>query len=310
MSDYQSLADPDYYARRSRDLMRTDYPLAVSRLDFSSSKPLLIHWHWHEEVEFEYIVSGQLYITCEEENILASPGDIVFINQNVRHFVTPVSPEEGCQLCSVIVHPTFIFGFGQLELEKKYISPVLHNTALRHVYISKEHEHYQEYLSDMQEIIALNDDMKEGYELLTKAALLRIWYQLYTAANRESASPAPKAAVQDEQRVKQAILYIQEHFMENVTLEDISGSIMVSKSECCRCFKRTLNVTPFEYLMKYRIMESTKRMHRKPLESVSEIAGATGFNNTSYYNKIFKKYMNCTPTEYRNSIKKGLPKLT
>ena len=73
--------------------------------------------------------------------------------------------------------------------------------------------------------------------------------------------------------------------METVTLEDISSSIMVSKSECCRCFKRTLNVTPFEYLMKYRILESTKRMHRKPLDSISEIAGSVGFNNTSYYKR-------------------------
>ena len=145
---------------------------------------------------------------------------------------------------------------------------------------------------------------------MTKSVLLRIWYQLYKMSTTLVSGSVPKTAVQDEQRVKQAILYIQEHFMETVTLEDIAGSIMVSKSECCRCFKRTLNTTPFEYLMKYRIMESTKRMHRKPQESISEIAGSVGFNNTSYYNKIFRKYMDCTPTEYRNSIKKELPKLT
>lgn len=310
MPDYRSFADPDYYANRSKDLMRNDYPLAVSMLDFSSSEPLLIRWHWHEEIEIDYILSGQLYITCEEDNITASSGDIVFINQNVRHFVTPVSPEEGCLLCSIVVHPTFILGFGQLELEKKYIAPVIHNAALKHVHIPCGHEEYELYLSCIKNILEINDEKKPGYELLTKAALLRIWYQLYQLAYRNNEGPVPKAAIQDEQRVKQAILYIQEHFMENVTLEDIAGSIMVSKSECCRCFKRTLNVTPFEYLMKYRILESTNRMRRRPLDSISEIAGSTGFNNTSYYNKIFKKYMNCTPTAYRNSIKKELPKLT
>lgn len=98
--------------------------------------------------------------------------------------------------------------------------------------------------------------------------------------------------------------------METVTLEDIADSIMVSKSECCRCFKRTLGVTPFEYLMKYRIMESTKRMHRRPQESISEIAGSVGFNNTSYYNKIFKKFMDCTPTEFKKNIAKEFPKFT
>ena len=93
MSDYHPLEDPDYYTKRSRSLMQDDYPLEVSRLVFSETDPLLIRWHWHEEVEIEYIVSGQIYITCEEETILASQGDLVFINQNVRHFVTPASEE-------------------------------------------------------------------------------------------------------------------------------------------------------------------------------------------------------------------------
>ena len=262
MSDYHSFEDPDYYVKRSRNLLQNDYPIEISCLNFTQADPLLIRWHWHEEIELEYIVSGQVYVTCEEENILASQGDLVFINQNVRHFITPVQTD------------------------------------------------YENYLSEIREILSLNDLKEDGYELLTKSVLLRIWYQLYKMSTALVSGSVPKTAVQDEQRVKQAILYIQEHFMETVTLEDIAGSIMVSKSECCRCFKRTLNTTPFEYLMKYRIMESTKRMHRKPQESISEIAGSVGFNNTSYYNKIFRKYMDCTPTEYRNSIKKELPKLT
>ena len=88
--------------------MQDDYPLEVSRLVFSETDPLLIRWHWHEEVEIEYIVSGQIYITCEEETILASQGDLVFINQNVRHFVTPTS-EEPCTLYSLVVHPSFFW---------------------------------------------------------------------------------------------------------------------------------------------------------------------------------------------------------
>ena len=90
--------------------------------------------------------------------------------------------------------------------------------------------------------------------------------------------------------------------MEPLTLDKIADSILVSKSECCRCFKRAIGLTPIEYLMKYRIMESAVRMKQKESESISEIAGTVGFNNTSYYSKVFKKMMGCTPSEYRQSL--------
>lgn len=309
MANYNTLDDPDYYQKRTKSLLQTDYPLSVLDIDFTESDPFIIHWHWHEDIELIYIVKGQTYVTCEEEQLLADEGDIVFINQAVRHFITPTNPE-GSVLRSIIVHPSFIFGFGQLEMEKKYITPVLHDASLKHLHITPASPFYEAFHKPVMEIISLNEQKTTGFELISKASLLYIWKELFTLVVQTNPAPAKKIAAQDEQRVKQAILYMQEHYMESITLDNIADSILVSKSECCRCFKRTLNITPFEYLMKYRILESTKKMHQKTLESISEIAGSVGFNNTSYYNKIFKKYMSCTPTEYRSSIKKDLPPLS
>lgn len=291
--------DPDFYVKRTQSLITSDYPVEIINYDFSDSNPLIVRWHWHEDIEFQYITEGQFYITCGETNLTATKGDIIFINQNVHHFMTPAC-QEHCQLCSIIVNPQFIVGLGQLELQKKYVSPVLLSPKLENLHIKTDYENYEIWNKYIQELISLNDKRLPGYELLTKAALLNLWKQLYDiAANDKNLSS--KTASQDEQRTKQAVLYIHEHFMEAVTLDDIASSIMVSKSECCRCFKRTLGITPFEYLMKYRIQEAAKRIHRKPQDSISEIAGSVGFNNTSYFNKIFKKYMECTPSEYRNS---------
>ncbi len=309
MANYNTHDDPEYYQKRTKSLLQTDYPLSVLDIDFTESDPFVIHWHWHEDVELMYILKGQAYVTCEEDQILANEGDIVFINQAVRHFITPTNPE-GCIFRSIIVHPSFVFGFGQLEMEKKYITPVLHDASLKHLHITPDVSYYEAFRTPIMEIITQNEEKPAGYELISKASLLHIWKELFSLVAQDSSTPAKKIAAQDEQRVKQAIIYIQEHYMESITLDDIADSILVSKSECCRCFKRTLNVTPFEYLMKYRILESTKKMHKKTLESISEIAGSVGFNNTSYYNKIFKKYMSCTPTEYRSSIKKDFPPLS
>ena len=133
----------------------------------------------------------------------------------------------------------------------------------------------------MDAILDANLKKEYGYELETKGMLCRLWLQLLekdASAQRQVTA----RALLDEERVKNAILFIQEHYREALTLDHIAESIHVSKSECCRCFKRTTKEAPFDHLLIYRIFESA-----------------------SYYNKIFKKYLSCTPTQYREIIKKS-----
>ena len=105
--------------------------------------------------------------------------------------------------------------------------------------------------------------------------------------------------------MKDAILYIEEHYNENITLDDLAASIHLSKSECCRCFKRTLQLTPFEYLLRYRIFRAANmlKMNGPHTCSMSSLAFSVGFNNASYFNKVFKQYLHCTPSEYKRKIK-------
>ncbi len=304
--------EPDFYTKRTQKLLLSGYPVNVNTIDCSFPNAPIIHWHWHEEIEFQYIQKGQAYITCEEDNISVSEGDIFFINQAVRHFITPSGPD-GVIYNSIIVHPSFILGFGQLELESKYINPIIANCTFTHLHITRSDSIYESFLTLLKQLITLNETRTSCYELLSKAVILQLWKLLYDRLPDRTATPykiTARIANQDAERVKQAMVFIQEHYMEPITLNDIADSILVSKSECCRCFKRSTGLSPFEYLMKYRITESAKFMHRKSHDSISEIAGAVGFNNTSYFNKVFKKFMGCTPTEYRQSLRRELPKLT
>ena len=129
--------DPDYYKRRSAKLRQKDYAVEVSSWDFSAPNSQMIRWHWHEEIEFIYIQSGQAYITCEQDNILAYEEDIIFVNQNTKHFITPAGDNE-CVIRNIIVNPSFLVGYGHLDLEKKYITPVIHSTTCKYLLLSKE----------------------------------------------------------------------------------------------------------------------------------------------------------------------------
>lgn len=306
MANNHLASELNFYENRSKQLKQTNYPVVIRRVDTSVPESDMISWHWHDEIEFIYVQSGNVYVTCEDTGITAKEGELIFINHQKKHFLSPAS-DEGYVTDSIIVHPNFILGFGQLELEQKYIAPIIHEASLKYLFFEEHGTYHQACTEYIRQILEWNIQKPDGYELLTKSALLQIWYLIYMHYTKQGITSNSKMTNQDEHRVKQAILYMQEHFMESITLDDIADSILVSKSECCRCFKRSLGITPFEYLMKYRIMEATKRMHKKSPESISEIAGIVGFNNTSYFNKIFKKYMNCTPTAYRNSIRKDFP---
>ncbi len=299
------LMDYDFSTQHTCKLLTSGYPVDLTIINLSSNATPMLHCH--EEVEFQYIAKGEATITCDEVCLHAFSGDILFINQSVKHLIAP-SGANGCLLYCIVIHPSFIFGLGQLELENKYVNPILADSLFSYLHLHNRDQDYSYFLPLLQHLIHLHEEKECGYELLAKSYILQLWKLIYDRLPSGSSSLLVTARIanQDVQRVKQAVSFIQQHFAEPITLEDISNSILVSKSECCRCFKRTLGTSPIEYLMKYRITESVKYMHKRTHEPISEIAGFVGFNNTSYYNKVFRKFMGCTPTTYRQTLNKEL----
>lgn len=115
-------------------------------------------------------------------------------------------------------------------------------------------------------------------------------------------SPSKKVSADDE-RVKTAINYIKTNYARDISLDDIAKSCNISKSECCRSFRRILKMTPFEYLMEYRVLKATEYLYNTD-EPISNICINVGFNGISYFGKTFKKFMHCTPSQYRSNMKK------
>ena len=147
-----------------------------------------------------------------------------------------------------------------------------------------------------------SDDYKQqvadDYELQVQILLLEIWQKLYKHFN---SLPAQKqVTVKNVERIRSMLEFIQEHYDQNIGLEDIAEYVNICKSECCRFFKKHMNMTIFEYLMYLRIQNSLPMLERD--ESITSIAGKVGFASTAYYGQIFKRYMNCTPREYKKRL--------
>ena len=269
----------------------------------------IIRWHWHEEIEMFYVIEGEVKILIDDYIGVLKKGQGIFINQNVLHSMH-MNNSNNAVFSSVVFHPSFLFGYGRTIMSVKYLTPILVNSNMKYLVFdngSQDEVYLMECLSTT--VSALNN--KEiGYELLCKALLCKIWYLLLQVSHTTLPQGAKtKRIANDEYRIKEAILYIEEHYAQDISLNDIANSIHISKSECCRCFKRILHVTPFEYLIKYRIYSATKMMQRHDpnAASIGTLATSIGFSNISYFNKIFKKYLGFTPTEYKKKYRMFVP---
>ena len=119
-------------------------------------------------------------------------------------------------------------------------------------------------------------------------------------------APAVSDAISlsDRLRINSAMEFIESHYADPLTLDDIASHIYVGREECCRCFKRALKLSPFEYLTRFRLEKALEWLGQKETASqtISELAALAGFNNPSYFAKLFRETFHCTPSQYRKKM--------
>ncbi|WP_378107390.1 response regulator [Cohnella cellulosilytica] len=125
-------------------------------------------------------------------------------------------------------------------------------------------------------------------------------------AAQAGAAPSPAARLTElpniellKSELRQTIRYIEEHYQEDISLQEVAGSIPMSESNYSRLFKKQTGVSFVEYLTQLR-MEKAKELLLRPDEKVYEIALAVGYQDSRYFSQIFRKYTGDTPSEYRS----------
>ncbi|CAG7599585.1 HTH-type transcriptional activator RhaR [Paenibacillus solanacearum] len=98
--------------------------------------------------------------------------------------------------------------------------------------------------------------------------------------------------------VRLANQFIERHYGEPVSLEQIANAAQLSKHYLCKTFRKFTGTTPIDYLRKLRIEEAVRLLQHTDIP-ISQIAMKTGFDNASYFGKVFHQLVGITPTEFR-----------
>ncbi len=254
----------------------------------------VIPWHWHDEIEIVHIVNGKMEIKIPSQSFLLEKGDCVVINSNVLHYGVAVVE---CELRSLVFSPALITGNEEFVFAKKYMQPLLTCNNFSHYFIKAgNNENVTHWFNCAFE--ALAEDCY-GYEFIVREKLSRICLFLYGEFIPQVDS-RDISLNQDNLRIRKMLAYIHKNFADDISLSEIAGIADISERECLRCFQKTIQLSPIQYLLKYRVMQGGAMLLKSPADSISEIATSCGFDSPSNFAKTFKRFYNCTPRQYRN----------
>lgn len=108
---------------------------------------------------------------------------------------------------------------------------------------------------------------------------------------------------QGNQLVNQMITYIQENYMRKLVIQDFVDKFNYSETFLNKIFKEGVGTTCIEYLNRCRIQKSLELIVREDL-SMKEIAYQCGVGDYKYFNVVFRKYIGCSPKEFKNELRK------
>ena len=102
-------------------------------------------------------------------------------------------------------------------------------------------------------------------------------------------------------RIRDAIAHINNHYMENISIDDLAGICNLSTKQVSRYFKKLYSKTPHKFIMDVRFQAAVSFLQNTEI-SIKEIAERTGFENVYSFYKAFKQIYGVPPGKYLNSF--------
>ena len=142
------------------------------------------------------------------------------------------------------------------------------------------------------------EQKRDAYEIFVRSHVLGVIGYLYR--NGILSNGEQVFASSAIQKILPVMTYINQNFAEDLSLEDMSAMLGFDRSYFCRIFKTATGATFTEYLNFVRICKAEKKLCDGE-KSILDISSEVGFSSVSYFNKVFKKYKNCSPSFYRSA---------
>lgn len=250
-------------------------PLNIFGIGFEENQVHIVRKEGFPVHQFFLCTAGEGRIVIQNAEFTVKSGDFYYIPANIPHEYFALKEKWKVQWVAFYAD-----------------SSLLDNTGFKDFEIFNL-QNKQAYDSVFKKIFNTLKNETESSKLAASANLYELLSLVYSEKNKEADS-----SLSESRALQTALDFINEHYAEYFTIDDLSHKAGVSPQYLCRLFQKYYKMRPFQYVALKRIQKA-KELLQKPSLPVSEIARQTGYDDFSYFCSVFKKLEGISPTQFR-----------
>lgn len=287
MNEYQNYHENIFHT--SAEFPYNTYLCSIP-LDFTQ-----VPLHWHEEMELIVIKRGTGTVSVNLTESSVSAGDIVLVLPGQLHAIRQKS-HCTMEYENILLDPSMLICGGQDLCAAQYIHPLVCGNLPVETVFTPALSYYTDIASCIENIDRLCDLRPDGYQLAVKGWLFQFFY--YLVQNQKNNGSVSRPDTKSLEKIKTILRYVEEHYSEPISIDDMAKITHYSKSHFMKFFRQHMGTSFIEYLNSYRLTIAARLLTTTD-SSILEVAAQSGFENLSYFNRLFRRKFQQTPGEFR-----------
>lgn len=272
------------------------------KVDYQNNTSILLHInseadnysiHWHTAIEIIMPIENIYTIQIGKSSYVLQEGELLIIPPGELHEL--IAPEHG-------IRRILLFDFSLISNLRGLTNILTVLSQPRLITPTSAPDIYPALVRLFNEISYEYESCKTMQEAAIYALIIQMFVVLARRyMNTESLFPDVKLNKQREYIEKFNLIfeYINDNYSEDITLTAIADVAGFSKFHFSRLFKQFTDISFYDYLNQRRVKEA-ERLLLDPDLSVTEVAMRSGFSSIATFNRVFKGFKECTPTEFKN----------
>ena len=249
----------------------------------------LMPLHWHEEYEVIQILSGSFEYEIGQKSGIAQPEDVLFVNGGEFHGGMPIQSEYRC----------IVFGLSFLLKEddtasSKMLAPFFKGDNAVSLNLPKNDVDISWILHKLFNLLT---EKPRGFELQVQGLLYQLFGYIIQNHYYENNSLNDIGNKKGISQLKSALSLIGKEYSSHITLEQLAQSAEMSPKYFCQFFKQMTHYSPITYLNMHRVEVACYKLI-SGCQNITELSFECGFNNLSYFIRVFKNIVGTTPKQY------------